>query len=108
MNGLGTKEAYDLMHNKVLVPLKQFDTDLMIPQRDALDTLGGQEVKLEEISNRQDQIIAQMNQILKQMSQWDSFIDVLNQLNEIIRLQEGVKVGTESMKTKQNEDVFDK
>ena len=59
-------------------------------------------------ANRQDQIVAQMNQILKQMSQWDSFVDVLNQLNEIIRLQEGVKVGTESLKTKQTEDIFDK
>ena len=49
-----------------------------------------------------------MNQILKQMSQWDSFVDVLNQLNEIIRMQEGVKVGTDSLKSKQTEGIFDK
>ncbi len=108
LNGLGTPEAYKLMKDKVLSPLKQMDTDLMIPQRDALDGLGSQSVKLEDIANRQDQIVAQMNEILKQMSQWDSFVDVLNQLNEIIRMQEGVKVGTESLKTKQNEDIFDK
>ena len=108
LNGLGTPEAYKLMKDKVLSPLKQMDTDLMIPQRDALDGLGSQSVKLEDVANRQDQIVAQMNEILKQMSQWDSFVDVLNQLNEIIRMQEGVKVGTESLKTKQNEDIFDK
>ena len=56
----------------------------------------------------EDQIIAKMQDILKQMSQWDSFVDVLNQLNEIIRMQESVKVGTEGLKSKQADDVFDK
>src|SRR3712207_7195606 len=39
----------------------------------------------------QEQIVARMNEILKQMSQWDSFVDVINQLNEIIKLQEDRK-----------------
>jgi hypothetical protein len=108
LNGLGTVEAYDLMEKNVLAPLKQMDTELMIPQRDALDALGSQSVKLEDVTAREDQIIARMQQILKQMSQWDSFVDVLNQLNEIIRMQEGVKVGTEGLKTKQTEDIFNK
>lgn len=108
LNGLGTEEAYNLMDKNVLTPLKQMDTELMIPQRDALDALGGQSVKLEDVAAREDQIVSRMQQILKQMSQWDSFIDVLNQLNEIIRLQEGVKVGTDSLKTKQTEDIFNK
>ena len=109
LNGLGTPEAYKLMQDKVLAPLKQMDTDLMIPQRDALDALGSAERQSSRMSPpariRSSQ---RMNQILKQMSQWDSFVDVLNQLNEIIRLQEGVKVGTEDLKTKQTEDIFDK
>jgi hypothetical protein len=108
LNGLGTPEAYKMMQDKVLTPLKQMDAELMIPQRDALDGLGSQSVKLEEVSAREDQIIAKMQEILKNMSQWDSFVDVLNQLNEIIRLQEGVKVGTDALKTKQTKDVFDK
>jgi len=108
LNGLGTPEAYDMMQKNVLTPLKQMDTELMIPQRDALDALGSQSVKLDDVTARQDQIVARMNQILKQMSQWDSFVDVLNQLNEIIRMQEGVKVGTESLKSTQTEGIFDK
>ncbi len=108
LNGLGTPEAYDLMEKNVLAPLKQMDNELMTPQRDALDALAAQNGKVEDASARQDQIIERMQQILKQMSQWDSFVDVLNQLNEIIRLQEGVKVGTDGLKTKQTEDVFDK
>jgi hypothetical protein len=107
LNGLGTEDAFNLMDKNVLTPLKTMDTDLMTPQRDALDALG-KDSKVEDALAREDQIIATMQQILKQMSQWDSFIDVLNQLNEIIRMQEAVKVGTEGLKTKQADDVFDK
>ena len=49
-----------------------------------------------------------MQQILKQMSQWDSFVDVLNQLNEIIRLQSKVRDDTQQMRTKQTEGIFEK
>ena len=49
-----------------------------------------------------------MNEILKQMSQWDSFVDVINQLNEIIKLQDNVKRNTEQLKEKQTEGVFEK
>ena len=48
-----------------------------------------------------------MTEILKQMSQWDSFVDVINQLNEIIKLETKVKQSTEQMKKKQTEGVFD-
>ena len=82
----------------------------MTEQRDALDALGKSfdPSKLAEAGARQEQIIAKMNEILKQMSQWDSFVDVLNQLNEIIKLQDSVKQNTEKLKEKQTEGVFEK
>ena len=49
-----------------------------------------------------------MKEILKQMAQWDSFVDVLNQLNEIIRLQEKAKSQTDDLRNKQIEGVFEK
>jgi hypothetical protein len=48
-----------------------------------------------------------MEEILQQMSQWDSFIDVLNQLNEIIRLENQVEQGTTQLKKHQTEGVFE-
>ena len=48
-----------------------------------------------------------MEQILKQMAQWDSFVDVLNQLNEIIRLQNQVQQGTNQLQKKQTEGIFE-
>jgi hypothetical protein len=49
-----------------------------------------------------------MKDILKNMSQWDSFVDVLNQLNEVIKIQTHVKETTETLKTKQTESIFEK
>jgi hypothetical protein len=42
------------------------------------------------------------------MSQWDSFVDVLNQLNEIIRVQTKVQEGTRELRKSQTEGVFDR
>src|SRR5439155_3539106 len=101
-------EMYDLMERNILKPLAVLSDDLMTPQRDALDTLSADRTKLDAATVRQDQIVAKMEEILKQMAQWDSFVDVLNQLNEIIRMQERVKAGTDELKGKQSDSVFDK
>jgi hypothetical protein len=108
LNVLGGPEAWDLMENGIIKPLRTLNDGLMSEQRDALDGLARSiDAKRQaEAGTRQDQIITKMNEILKQMSQWDSFVDVINQLNEIIKLQDNVKNNTEKLKEKQTEDVF--
>ena len=107
-NALGGPEAWDLMDKNVLQPLKKLNDDAMTRQKDALDSLKGDDTApITETIARQEQIVAKMQEILKQMSQWDSFVDVLNQLNEIIKLETNVKLNTEQMKKKQTEGVFD-
>ena len=49
-----------------------------------------------------------MTLILHQMSQWDSFVDVLNQLNEVIKLQDAAEQRTEALKKKQSDELFEK
>ena len=107
-NGLGGPEAWDLMDKNVLIPLKKLNDDAMTRQKDALDALKGDDAaKITDAIARQDQIVVKMQDILKQMSQWDSFVDVLNQLNEIIRLETKVHTSTDQMKKKQTEGIFD-
>jgi hypothetical protein len=108
LNVLGGPEAWDLMENGIIKPLRVLNDGLMSEQRDALDGLAKtvDPKKLAEAGTRQEQIIAKMNEILKQRSQWDSFVDVINQLNEIIKMQDNVKNNTEKLKEKQTEDVF--
>ena len=57
--------------------------------------------------NAKIKIITKMQEILKQMSQWDSFVDVLNQLNEIIKMETNVKGSTEQMRKEQTKGIFD-
>lgn len=110
LNALGGQEAYDLMDSSILRPLDELDKDLMDPQRQALDKLGdaSDAARVAEASARQEQVVEKMKDILKAMAQWDSFVDVLNQLNEIIRLQEGVRKTTEQIKDKETEGLFQK
>jgi hypothetical protein len=49
-----------------------------------------------------------MKTILKQMAQWDSFVDVLNQLDQIIKLETGVKDRSEKLQKKETDGLFDK
>jgi hypothetical protein len=109
LNALSTDEAYDLMQNNVLTPLKSLNDELLNPQKDALDGLKAEDSKaLAEAADRQDRIVSQMEQILKQMSQWDSFVDVLNQLNEIIKLQDQAQQQTTELRKKETEGIFEK
>jgi hypothetical protein len=112
LNRLGSVEAYELMERNILAPLKQLQSELMSPQAAALDALSkpdaDQAHSVADAVARQDQMVSTMQQILKQMAQWDSFVDVLNQLNEIIRLQERVEQGTELLGKKQANELFEK
>jgi hypothetical protein len=97
------------MQKNVLTPLQQLNDELLNPQKDALDTLAANDAAaLAAVETRQDDTFTRMNQILHQMSQWDSFVDVLNQLNEIIKLQDQAEQKTTELKKKQIEGIFEK
>ena len=109
LNQLGTDEAYDLMQKNVLSPLQQLNSELLNLQKDALDALSPTDgAALAAVEDRQDKTFDRMNQILRQMAQWDSFVDVLNQLNEIIKLQDQAEQKTVELKKKETEGIFDK
>jgi hypothetical protein len=48
-----------------------------------------------------------MKNILEQMSQWESFIDVVNQVAEVIRMQHKVLEATEKARESRTQGVFD-
>jgi hypothetical protein len=109
LNALATDEAYELMDKNILAPLKHLNEELLNPQKDALDAMKADDSKaLAAVSDRQDQIVSRMESIMKQMSQWDSFVDVLNQLNEIIKMQDQAQQGTTELKKQQTEGIFEK
>lgn len=114
LNGLGSPESHALMEHNVLVPLKGLADELIAPQTGALDSIApppGAALdveKLRPLLERQDKIVERIQQILQQMAQWDSFIDVLNQLEHIIKLETGVQDDSQRLQKKQTEGLFDK
>ena len=114
LNGLGSPESLALMQRKVLVPLKGLADELIAPQTAAIESAtpepgaAVEAAKLAPVLERQQQIVARMQQILQQMAQWDSFIDVLTELDNIIKLETGVKDGSQQLEKKENNELFDK
>ncbi len=114
LNSLGSPESHALMERNVLAPLGALEKELIEPQAAALGALvpaGGDALdpaKVQATLDRQDQIVARMKTILQQMAQWDSFVDVLNQLDQIIKLETQVEKGSERLQKKENESLFDK
>jgi hypothetical protein len=114
LNGLGTPEAHALMERNVLVPLKELADELIGPQTGAIEAVTPapgaalETPKLAPLVDRQQKIIDRMKQILLQMAQWDSFVDVLNQLDHIIKLETGVKDDSQRLEKKEQQGLFDK
>ena len=48
-----------------------------------------------------------MKGILEQMSQWESFVDVVNQVAEVIRMQQDILHATEKARDSRTKEIFD-
>ncbi len=108
LNKLGGEESYELLRRYVLEPMNRLHDQTLTRQRQALEKLGqaGEGDDVASIVERQAQVLADMDAILKAMNQWDSFIDVVNQLNEIIKIQEEVKKFTQALQEKRDDELF--
>jgi len=108
LNNLGGEESYELLRRYVLEPMARLHDQTMTRQRQALEAFGADDAEpIDELISRQETILADMDAILKAMDQWDSFIDVVNQLNEIINLQEEVRRFTEALQEEETEGLFE-
>ena len=108
LNELGGEEALALIKQNVLDRLGDMNSGAMENQKAALNELskagGGNQ---SEAIERQEKIVDEMKQVLKNMAQWDSFVDVVNQLDAVIKLQKVLKEDTEEIQERDIEAVFD-
>ncbi|MCA9025785.1 MAG: hypothetical protein KDA86_11310 [Planctomycetaceae bacterium] len=108
LNKLGGPESWDLIETNVLEPLTRLHDSEMELQRQSLVSLTGSEPEsIEQIANQQQSLVDSLKRILDNMAQWDSFIDVVNQLNAVIKLETNVRQETEALRQEQVEDIFD-
>ena len=52
-------------------------------------------------------VVTGMKNILEQMSQWESFVDVVNQVAEVIKMEQNVLEAAEKARESRTQEVFD-
>jgi hypothetical protein len=108
LNRLGGAETHEIITRTVIAPMERLHDDLLTRQRQGLETIRqpGADTQ-DQLAGRQQEIVEAMSKVLKNMSQWDSFIDVVNQLTEVINLENLIRNKTEDLKKKQFDSIFD-
>jgi hypothetical protein len=111
LNDLGSQQARDLLQTNVIDAIRQLHGDPMTRLRVSLESVAadpeGAGEPLGEARDLQQEVIDKMTKILEQMAQWENFVDVLNQLKAIVKLQSGVLDATEEEKKKRTQELFD-
>ncbi|WZO96225.1 hypothetical protein EP7_003213 [Isosphaeraceae bacterium EP7] len=111
LNQVGTPKSHRLLQEAVIDPTKALSAGPMNATRAALQPLsspaGGKQSDRETARRLHDEVVTKMKAILDQMSQWESFIDVVNQVAEVIRMQQGVLQSTEKARESRTQEVFD-
>lgn len=109
LNDLGTTQARALLETKILTPLRDLHANALDRQQNVLEKLvnGPTSASLTEARKAQADIVKKMERILEQMAQWESFVDVVNQLRDVMELQNKVLQGTERSRKDRATNVFD-
>ena len=94
LNQVGSPKSHRLLQEAVIDPIKALNAGPMNELRSALQSLAGAGSKSndsrEAARRLHGEVVSRMKAILEQMSQWESFVDVVNQVAEVIKMQQNV------------------
>ena len=111
LNDLGTSAGRELLLTSVIQPVRDLHDRPMAELLKKLSSLVSGETidedRRESSIEAQAEVVKMMQRILDQMSQWESFVDVVNQLRHVIDSQNKIRDSTEQMQKQQIKDVFD-
>lgn len=111
LNEVGTDAARQLLLKTIIEPLQAIQQQPFADLKQHFDTLARGERLVAERHEAaiaaQMEINQRLQRILDQMSQWESFVDVVNQLRHVITTEDQIRDGTEQMQNQQVEDVFE-
>jgi hypothetical protein len=111
LNQIGSPKSHRLLQEGVVDPMRALTAGPMSQSRSVLQALAG--VGSSPGANREaarrlhDEVVTKMRAILEQMSQWESFVDVVNQVAEVIRMEQGVLKATEKARESRTQEIFD-
>jgi hypothetical protein len=111
LNDLANQQARDNLQSTIITPLRTLHEDLLTRLRAVIDeTVVDGKVSEDRRASAlllADQAVEAMQTILNQMSLWESFVDVINQLKHIIDGQTGLLRETEKVEKERTNQLFD-
>jgi hypothetical protein len=111
LNQVGSPKSHRLLQDGVIDPLRALTAGPMNQLRSVLQTLAGTATTpgaTRDVARRlHGEVVTKMRSILEQMSQWESFVDVVNQIAEVIRMEQKVLQATEKARESRTQEVFD-
>lgn len=110
LNEVGSPKSHRLLQEGVIDPVRELNSGPVTQLRSVLQTLGGgsrAQADVEKAQRLHAEVVARMKTILDQMSQWESFVDVVNQVAEVIKIQQKVLKDTEDAREARTKEVFD-
>ena len=110
LNQVGSPKSHRLLQDGVIDPILALNAGPAAEFRTTLQALAaGSKAQGDAEKARQlhGAVLARMKAILDQMSQWESFVDVVNQVAEVIKIQQNVLKATEGARETRNQEIFD-
>jgi hypothetical protein len=111
LNELGSTTARDLLEKGIIKPMRDLHDGPLAELRSTLEGLATarsiDDERREQVLTAQSQVNDEMKRILDQMAQWESFVDVVNQLRHVISAQDQIRQTTEETQKQQIKGVFD-
>jgi hypothetical protein len=111
LNQIGSPKSHRLLQDGVIDPMRALAAGPMSQLRGVLQTLAGAATTAgasKDTARRLHQeVVTKMRNILEQMSQWESFVDVVNQVAEVIKMEQKVLQATEKARESRTQEIFD-
>ena len=110
LNQVGSPKSHRLLQEGVIDPILALNGGPVAELRNVLQGLAGGSAARGDADKARavhGVVLQRMKQILDQMSQWESFVDVVNQVAEVIKIQQDVLKATARARDTRTEEVFD-
>jgi hypothetical protein len=111
LNQIGSPKSHRLLQEGVIDPIRALTGGPITQLRGMLQTLAGAGTSpgasKESARRLQGEVVTKMRNILEQMSQWESFVDVVNQVAEVIKMEQKVLKDTEKARESRTQEIFD-
>jgi hypothetical protein len=111
LNQIGSPKSHRLLQEGVVDPIRALHAGPVTELRAVLQSLSGTGPKIKadaESARRLHRVVVErLKTILDQMSQWESFVDVVNQVAEVIKMQQNVLQAAEKARESRTREVFD-